>query len=72
MTIFLNMQTLFELKNDRVITLSKKYQKDTPNYNFYINPKVGIKLYGAKVTEVSPNHVVFEYKKKDAINLYIL
>lgn len=70
MTIILNSEILLELKNNKGISLAKKYQKNSSNYNFFINPNIGIKLYKAKVSEITINHVVFEYNKKDSINLF--
>lgn len=72
MTIILSSDVLFQLKKERALKLDKKYQKNSSDYNFYINPKIGIKLYNAKVIEHSINHVVFQYDKKDFINLFIL
>lgn len=72
MTIILNSEKLYELKSERLISLSKKYQKNSLDYNFYINPNVGIKLYNAKVHEIAKNYVVFSFDKKDYINLFIL
>ena len=72
MTIILNAENLIELQKERKITLVKKYQKNSDDYNFYINPNIGIKLYSAKVIDISLNHIVFEYNKKDSLNLFIL
>ena len=72
MTIMLNSETLEELKKNKTIILKKKFQKNSLDYNFYINPNIGIKLYNPKVIDVSDNYIVFEYNKKNALNLFIL
>jgi hypothetical protein len=72
MTIILNSDILDDLKMNKTIILKKKFQKNSLDYNFYINPNIGIKLYNAKVIDVSQNYIVFEYNKKNALNLFIL
>lgn len=72
MTIILNSETLLNLKNNKTVILNKKYQKNSSDYNFYINPNIGIKLYNAKVSYITNNFIVFEYNKKDSLNLFIL
>lgn len=72
MSIVLNSQILLELNKNKSLKLDKKYQKNSSNYNFFINPNISIKLYNSKVVDISNNHIVFEYDKKNYLNLFIL
>jgi hypothetical protein len=71
MTIILNSDILNDMKKNDIIKLEKKYQKNSDNYNFYIHPNISIRLYNAKVIDISTNHIVFQYKKIDFLNLMI-
>jgi len=71
MTIILNSDILYELQTNKQLKLTKKFQKNSLNYNFYINPNIAIKLYTAKIIDISLNHITFEYNKKDSLNLFL-
>jgi len=71
MTIILNSEIIDELKTNKIINLNKKYQKNSSDYNFFITPNIGFKLYNVKISDISINHIVFEYSKKDYLNLFV-
>ena len=72
MTIILNSTVLNELIDNDVLKVLKKNQKIQGNCNYYFNPNIGFKLYGAKVRYVDKKSMVFEFDKYKCSSLLVL
>lgn len=71
-TIYLSSAILTNLMRENAIVINRKSQKTKDNYNYYVTPNVGLKLYNARVLACTSRFIVLRFERRDSINLLIL
>lgn len=65
MSVVLTSDKIKSLCSDGCLTIVKKSQKNTGNYNYYITPNLALNLYGGKVIVSDQKYLVLQFEKYD-------
>jgi hypothetical protein len=68
-SIFINSQSIIELKNNKDLTFQKKSQKIASNTNYYISPNLKIKLFNPQVIFIDRKYLVLSFNKEKYASL---
>lgn len=68
----LNSEVIKELCNNNEITIIRKTQKTSGNYNYFLSPNLSIDLYGGKAMIITSDYIVLEFSKVEKPALYYM
>jgi hypothetical protein len=68
----LNSSVIKELCDNNEITIIRKSQKTTSDFNYFLSPNLTVNLYGGRVMIITKDYIVLEFSKLEKEGLYIM